>query len=89
MSTRALQLGALAMIIGGFVVLTLEGKDVSAFIGLVTPVLTTVFVVNHLHSQDRVLTRISENTNGVLTQKIEDAVSRALAARSSDRGARL
>jgi hypothetical protein len=83
-------MGVFALVVGGFVVITLTGKDVSAFVGLVSPILSALFVVNHLTNQDQVLNKISEQTNGVLTQKIKDAVQAALAERPpSDPGGTL
>lgn len=79
MNNKILQIVALVLVIGGFVVLTLKDKDVSSFIGLVTPVLAALFVVGHLNEQDKTLTQIQEQTNGVLTRKIKDAVAAALA----------
>lgn len=79
MNNKILQVVALVLVIGGFVVLTLKDKDVSSFIGLVTPVLAALFVVGHLNEQDKTLGQIQEQTNGVLTRKIKDAVAAALA----------
>ena len=79
-ANRALQLGVFALVIAGFVLITLKGKDVSAFVGLVSPILSALFIVNHLTNQDQVLSKINEQTNGVLTQKIKDAVQAALQA---------
>jgi hypothetical protein len=82
-ANRLLQLGVFALVVGGFVVLSVQDKDVSAFVGLVTPILSALFVVNHLSNQDQVLRKINEQTNGVLTQRIKDAVSEALSDRDA------
>ncbi len=84
MQNKILQIVTLILVIGGFVVLTLKDKDVSSFIGLVTPVLAALFVVGRLNEQDHVLNKISEQTNGVLAKKIEDAVANALAKLRGD-----
>lgn len=85
MRSTILQLGVAAIVIGGFVVLTLKGQDVGAYIGVVTPILTAVFVINHLDyrsdAQDQALQQITHQTNGVLTERIQDAVKAALAER--------
>lgn len=85
MKSTVLQLGTAALVIAGFVVLTLKGSDTSAYIGVVTPMLAAVFVVNHVNTrsdqQDQALKQITHQTNGVLTQRIQDAVKTALAER--------
>lgn len=85
MKTTALQLGIAALVIGGFVALTLKGADTTAYIGVVTPILAAVFVINHVSArsdaQDQALQQITHQTNGVLTQRIQDAVKAALAER--------
>ena len=91
MKTTILQLGVAALVIGGFVTLTLKGSDVGAYIGVVTPILTAVFVINHLDvrsdRQDQALQQITHQTNGVLTERINsavtDAVKTALAQREN------
>jgi hypothetical protein len=85
MRSIILQLGVAALVVGGFVVLTLKGSDTTAFVGLVTPILGAVFVINHLDHrsdrQDEALAQITHQTNGVLTERIQDAVKAALAQR--------
>jgi len=85
MRSTILQLGVAALVIGGFVVLTLKGSDTSGFVGLVAPILGAVFVINHLDhrsdKQDEALEQITHQTNGVLTERIQEAVTAALAAR--------
>ncbi|KUJ70789.1 hypothetical protein ACZ90_00265 [Streptomyces albus subsp. albus] len=76
-----LQLGIAALVIGGFVLLALKGADTTGFMALVAPILGAVFVINHLGKQDEVLGQIHENTNGVLSKKIKDAVAEALSER--------
>lgn len=77
MSNKVMQLGVFGLMVGAFVVLTLRDKDVTVFVSLFSPILSAVFVVNHLSGQDKVLDKISEQTNGVLTRKIEEAVESA------------
>lgn len=89
MRATILQLGTAGLVIGGFVVLTLKGSDTNGFVALVAPILGAVFVINHLDhrsdKQDEKLDKITHQTNGVLTERIqgavEEAVSKALAER--------
>jgi len=76
------QLVALALVAGGVVALTLKDKDVSVFVSLFSPILSALFVVNHLSNQDRTLSQIQRNTNGVLTERIKEAVNEALDQRN-------
>lgn len=79
MANRLFQFGVLALILGGFVMLTLKDKDVTVFVSVVTPILAAVFVVGEVSrrsdKQDEVLAQITHQTNGVLTQRINDAVA--------------
>lgn len=90
MRSTILQLGTAGLVIGGFVVLTLKGSDTGGFVALVAPILGAVFVINHLDhrsdKQDEKLDKITHQTNGVLTERIEKAVSKALDARRSGEG---
>jgi len=81
MKATLLQLGALGLVAGGLVVLLLKDKDVTVFVSLFSPVVSALFIVGHLANQDRVLDKINENTNGVLKQKIKDAVAEAMRER--------
>lgn len=92
MGNRLLQLGVLALVVGGFVVLTLKDKDVTIFVSVVSPILAAVFVVNEikdrsdkqdeaLGKQDKVLGQIQHQTNGVLTERIKKAVAEVMAER--------
>lgn len=85
MRSTILQLGTAALVIGGFIVLTLKGSDTSAFVALVAPILGAVFVINHLDhrsdKQDEALKTITHQTNGVLTERIADAVKAAMTER--------
>lgn len=84
MRNTIVQLVALALVAGGVVALTLKDKDVTVFVSLFSPILSALFVVNHLASQDRTLNQIQRNTNGVLTERIKDAVNEALDQRDSN-----
>lgn len=79
MKVTAVQAAILALVVAGFVVLTLKDKDVSVFVSLFSPILSALFIVGHLTNQDQTLNQIQQNTNGVLTQRIKDAVAEALA----------
>jgi len=91
MRSTILQLGTAALTIGGFVALTLKGSDTTSYVALVMPILGAVFVINHLDTrsdhQDKALEKITHQTNGVLTERIEKAVNNALNAQgpSEDR----
>lgn len=96
MRSTILQLGTAAIVIGGFVVLTLKGADTTAFIGLVTPILGAVFIINHLDArsdkqdeklaqQDEALATITHQTNGVLTERINVAVADGVKAAFAER----
>lgn len=78
MKNTVVQLTALALVVGGVLILTLRDKDVTVFVSLFSPILSALFVVNHLSGQDVKLDKISENTNGVLTDRIRQAVGEAL-----------
>jgi hypothetical protein len=97
MRSTILQLGTAALVIAGFVVLTLKGSDTTAYVTLVMPILGAVFVIQHLDArsdkqdeklaqQDEALAKITHQTNGVLTERIEKAVNNALNARGPGEG---
>jgi len=79
MTNKLFQFGVLALILGGFVVLTLKDKDVTVFVSVVTPILAAVFVVGEVSRrsdrQDEALAQITHQTNGVLTERINAAVA--------------
>lgn len=85
MRSTLLQLGVAALVVGGFVVLTLRGSDTSGFVALVAPILGAVFVIQHLDhrsdKQDEKLDTITHQTNGVLSERIKTAVQEALEGR--------
>lgn len=85
MKITGFQFGALAVILGGVILLTLFGKPVGSYIALVTPLLAAMYLDGRtekqnetLEQQDEKLDRISHQTNGVLTERIKTAVAEAL-----------
>ncbi|MDT0442329.1 hypothetical protein [Streptomyces johnsoniae] len=78
MADKVVQLGVFALVVAGFVALTVKGAETAEYVGMVTPVLAAVFVVNHLTRQDQTINEIHKNTNGVLTERIRKAVQQAL-----------
>ena len=89
MKNTILQLGTAGLVIGGFVVLTLEGSDTNGFVALVAPILGAVFVVQQLNhrsdKQDEKLDKITHQTNGVLTERINTAVADGVKAALAER----
>jgi hypothetical protein len=76
------QLILFVAVIGGYVALAMAHVDTLGYVGLVTPVIGAVFVVSRLDqrsdAQDRALSVITSQTNGVLTKRIREAVGDAL-----------
>lgn len=89
MRSTILQLGTAGLVVAGFVVLTLKGADTNGFVALVAPILGAVFVINHLDTrsdkQDEKLDKITHQTNGVLTERINDAVAEGVKAALAQR----
>ena len=89
MRTTILQLGIAGLVVAGFVVLTLKGSDTNGFVALVAPILGAVFVINHLDhrsdKQDEALQKITHQTNGVLTERINTAVAEGVKAALAER----
>lgn len=79
MANKLFQFGVLTIVLGFFVVLTLKDKDVTVFVSVVTPILAAVFVVGEVSrrsdKQDEALAQITHQTNGVLTERINQAVA--------------
>lgn len=88
MIPKLTQLAVLIAVLGGFVLLTVRGQDTGTYVTLCTPVLAAVFLAARLDqrtdAQDAVLAKISHQTNGVLTERIQTAVHAALDARAKD-----
>ncbi|GGZ64902.1 hypothetical protein GCM10010387_67480 [Streptomyces inusitatus] len=82
MIPKVTQLFALVVILGGFVALTLKGEDTTSYVSFAGPILAAVFITSRMDqrtdAQDEVLAKISHQTNGVLTQRISEAVNTAL-----------
>jgi hypothetical protein len=79
MNDRLYQVLIFAICVAGYVTLSLKGEVTAEYVTLIGPVLGAAFLLDHLGKQDKVLDEIHENTNGVLTKRIEDAVTKALA----------
>lgn len=81
-------LGSLA----GYVVLALRDLATAEYVALVGPVLAAVILKSHLgqqdehlEKQDKKLDTITHQTNGVLTQRINDAVADGVKAALAQR----
>lgn len=72
-----------AISVAGYVALSVWGQATAENVALVGPVLGAAFLMSKLGQQDQVLSEIHENTNGVLTKRIEDGVKAALDERSA------
>ena len=84
----AMQTGAVVALYGisvaGYVVLNIWGQATAEYVALVGPVIAAAYISPRLGAQDQVLDTIAENTNGVLTKRIKDAVREALEGRTDD-----
>lgn len=78
MNDRLMQVLVFAICVAGYVALALKGAVTAEYVTLIGPVLAVVILQGRLGKQDEVLGEIKENTNGVLTKRIEDAVTAAL-----------
>ncbi|MGW4205008.1 hypothetical protein [Streptomyces sp. NPDC004726] len=85
MSNRTAGILAFAITALAYVVLTVKGEDTAGLLALATPVIGALLVVARVDarsdSQDQVLTQISHQTNGVLTDRINKAVEDRLTQR--------
>lgn len=88
MKLTGFQFGALAVIVGGVILLTLFERPTGSYIALVTPLLAAMYLDARtekqnetLETQNKKLDTITHQTNGVLTQRIKDAVGEALTER--------
>ncbi|MFJ9127661.1 hypothetical protein ACIRJS_26540 [Streptomyces sp. NPDC102340] len=77
-NTKALQLGVFAVSVAGYVVLAVSSEATAEYVALASPALGAAFLMTHLGRQDVKLDQINENTNGVLDQRIERVVRRAI-----------
>lgn len=87
----AAQVALYAISVGGYVALSVWGQATAEYVALIGPVLGAAFLMTRLGKQDEVLGRqdevlgeIKENTNGVLTRRIQEAVTAALEGRAGD-----
>ncbi len=83
MNDKLMQVIVFAICVGGYVPLALADKATAEYVTLIGPVLAVVILGSRLGKQDEVLGEIHENTNGVLTKRIKDAVGEALSERDS------
>jgi hypothetical protein len=83
----ATSFATIAVVVAGFVVLALKGLDTGAFLGLVGPIISGLYVAGKVDArsdvQDQALTTITRQTNGVLDARIREGVAAALAARDA------
>ncbi|AXG81138.1 hypothetical protein [Streptomyces paludis] len=93
MKPTGFQLAALIVIIVGVTVLTAFGKPTGTYIALVTPILAAMYLDGRteaqnqrLEEQDRQLAQITHQTNGILTERITQAVQEALDQREGRQG---
>ncbi|MFF6988346.1 hypothetical protein [Streptomyces sp. NPDC010273] len=92
MKITGFQFGALAVIVVGVILLLLFDKPTGSFIALVTPILAAMYLDGRteaqnetLQAQDQKLDQISEQTNGILTKRINDAVAEGVKAALAQR----
>lgn len=81
MSDKMMQVLIFAICVAGYVPLAVMHTATAEYVTLIGPVLAVVILQGRLGKQDEVLGEIKENTNGVLTRRIEEAVRKALIAR--------
>jgi hypothetical protein len=81
MNDKMMQVLVFAICVAGYVPLAMLGKATAEYVTLIGPVLAVVILKTHLGQQDETLGKIQEQTNGVLDQRIEDGVLKALARR--------
>lgn len=81
MNDRLMQVLVFAICVSGYVPLAMTGKATAEYVTLIGPVLAVVILQGRLGKQDQVLGQIQEQTNGVLTRRIENAVKAALSGR--------
>lgn len=78
MSDKLMQTIVFAICVAGYVALAVLDEPTAEYVTLIGPVLAVVIIQGRLGKQDEVLTEISENTNGKLDRRIENAVERAV-----------
>jgi hypothetical protein len=92
MKITGFQFAALAVIIGGVILLTLFDKPTGSYIALITPILAAMYLDGRtekqneaLAGQDEKLDQITHQTNGILTERINDAVAEGVKAAFAER----
>lgn len=85
MKITGFQFGALAVILGGVILLTLFDKPTGSYIALITPILAAMYLDGRTEKQNEKLDQITHQTNGVLTQRINDAVAEGVKNALTDR----
>lgn len=95
MKLTGFQFGALAVIIGGVILLTLFERPTGSYIALVTPLLAAMYLDARtekqnetLETQNEKLDQITHQTNGILTERINTAVAEGVKAALNERGER-
>lgn len=84
MNDKLMQVLVFAICVAGYVPLAMMGKATAEYVTLIGPVLAVVILKTHLGQQDETLTKIQEQTNGVLDRRIKDGVKAALAEREGN-----
>lgn len=84
MNDKLMQVLVFAICVAGYVPLAMTGKATAEYVTLIGPVLAVVILKTHLGQQDETLTKIQEQTNGVLDRRIKDGVKAALAEREGN-----
>jgi hypothetical protein len=92
MKITGFQFGALAVIVGGVILLTLFERPTGSYIALVTPILAAMYLDaktekqnETLAQQDTKLDQITHQTNGILTERINAAVADGVKAALAER----
>jgi hypothetical protein len=81
LNDKLMQVLVFAICVAGYVPLAMLGKATAEYVTLIGPVLAVVILKTHLGQQDETLTKIQEQTNGVLDKRIEQGVLKALSKR--------
>ena len=84
MNDKLMQVIVFTVCVAGYVPLALAGRATAEYVTLIGPVLAVVILKTHLGQQDETLTKIQEQTNGVLDRRIKDGVKAALAEREGN-----
>lgn len=85
MKITGFQFAALAVILGGVVMLTLFDKPTGSYIALITPILAAMYLDARTEKQNEKLDQITHQTNGVLTERINTAVADGVKAALAER----